>query len=357
VIGRTGWKLERRVDVGADLQLLVLLVAIVASLLTTAALMGVAGASVREGFVALWQGAFGTQKALIASLVKATPLILTGLATVAAFRARVWNIGQEGQLYSGAMAGYWAYLAFQNQPRPVLIGAILVAALAGGAICGLLAAVIRARFQVDVIITTIMLNYIVTYAMSWLLSGPWRDPTSYYQHTPAVAEVAQFAPLIPGSRLHLGFVLGLVAALVLYLLLHETPLGYEVRAFGLNPVAARFQGTNVTMILLVVMVISGGVSGLAGASELFGIHHRLKSDISLGYGYTGIIIGMLAGLHPLAVIPAAVLFGGLINGAFMLQITTNVPAALVNVIQAVVLLYLLAARAAVSYRLRRVRDA
>lgn len=335
------------------MQLLSVVLALAAALLLTAILVSVAGADVREGFVALYEGAFGSGKAIAESLVKATPLILTGLATVVAFRARVWNIGQEGQLFAGAIFAYWAYVSFDGLPPAALFAVVLLAAMVGGAICAMIAAVVKARFGVDVIITTIMLNYIIAYLLSWLLSGPWRDPNSYYQHSPSLPEAAHFPLIIGGTRLHIGFAVGLVASLIIYLLLEKTPRGYEIRAFGFNPIATEFQGTNVVRLLIIVMLISGGIAGLAGAGELFGIHYRLKSDISLGYGYTGIIIAMLAGLQPLVVVPAAIFFGGLVNGAFRLQVTTGVPASLVYVIQAAVLLFLLTARAVVNYRIRR----
>jgi len=349
-------KLEKRDRVSRGLQSFALLIASGVAVMITAALIAATGTNVAAGFGALWSGAFGSWRTLLASLTKSTPLILTGLATVVAFRARVWNIGQEGQLYAGAILSYWAYRAFQGQPPAVLIIIVIAAALLGGAACGLIAGAVKVAFGVDEIITTIMLNYLIGYLLSWLLSNPWRDPNSYYQHSPAVSDAAQLPILVEGSRLHLGFLVAIVAALALYVLVKMTPLGFEIRAFGLNSTASQFQGTDVRSLTLLVMLISGAVAGLAGGSELFGIHHRLKADISLGYGYTGIIIAMVASLNPVAVLPAAILFGGLINGSLKLQTVNQVPAALVYVIQAVVLLSLLTARAITSYRIRRVQS-
>jgi len=300
----------------------------------------------------LFEGTFGSWQACIESLVKATPLILTGLATVIAFRARIWNIGQEGQLYFGAITAYWAYVQFISLPPALLIPIIILFAMIGGAICGLLPAIIKAKFGVDEIIITIMLNYIVTYFLSWLLSGPWKDPNHYYQQSPTILEKVQFPTLLDHTRLHIGFAIAIVAAILIYLLLAKTPLGYEIKAMGLNPTASRFQGINVIKTMIIVMLISGALSGLAGTGELFGVIYRLKSTISLGYGYASIIIAMLAGLEPLAVVPVAILFGGLINGSFFLQTTTNIPAAIIYVIQAIVLLFFLGARAISDYKIR-----
>jgi ABC-type uncharacterized transport system permease subunit len=350
-------RLEKRETVGPALQAAALALALGGAALVTALMLRLAGANVLDAFVALVRGSVGSGPALARTLVKATPLILTGLATVVAFQAKVWNIGQEGQLYSGAILAYWAYLIFGWLPPAALFPVILVFAFVGGAICASIAAAAKARFNVDEIITTIMLNYIVTYLLSLLLSGPWKDPASYYRHTPPIVQSAQFPVIVPGTGLHTGLIVSLVAAGFVYLILGKTALGYEIRAAGFNPIASRFQGISLTRILVVVMLLSGGLAGLAGAGELFGVGYRLEADISLGYGYTGIIIAMLADLQPLAVIPAAVFFGGLINGASLLQVITGVPSALSYALQAVVLLFLLGARAVVAYRVRRVGDA
>jgi ABC-type uncharacterized transport system permease subunit len=356
MINKGKFRIEKRDQVGVGFQILALFIALLASAIVTAILINSAGADIREGFIALYEGAFGNWKKFSESLVKATPLIFTGLATVIAFQGRVWNIGQEGQLYAGAMMAYWVYFTFGDLPPGILYPLIFLGGIIGGALWGLIPAVIKARYDVDVIITTVMLNYIILYILSWFLSGPWRDPASYYQQTTPISESMKLPVFVEGTRLHIGILVALVSTAIIYILLKKSPLGYEIRAFGSNLVATKFQGFNTTAILIICMVISGALAGLAGTSELFGIHQRLKADISLGYGYTGIIIAMLAGLEPIAVILAAIFFGGLINGAFFLQITTGVPAALVQAIQAIVLLFLLSSRAIVGYRIRRVAD-
>jgi ABC-type uncharacterized transport system permease subunit len=348
---------EKRENVGVGKQFLGLFIALAASLAITAILIAIAGANVREGFTAMVLGAFGSWKAFSETLVKSTPLMLTGLATAIAFKAKVWNIGQEGQLYAGAIVAYWAYRLFAGLSPALLTIIVLLAAILGGALWGFIAAAIKAKYGVDVIISTIMLNYIVIYLLSWLLAGPWKDPATYYRQSALIAEADQFSAIIPATRLHIGIIIAIFAAILLYLLIEKTPLGYEIRAYGQNPTALRFQGTAIVGILIFVMLVSGALSGLAGVTEMFGIHHRLRADISLGYGYTGITIAMLAGLQPLSVLPAAIFFGGLINGSSNLQIVTGVPAAITYVIQAVVLLFLLAAAAIVNYRIVRKQNA
>jgi ABC-type uncharacterized transport system permease subunit len=345
--------LERHEHVSSGLKVAAVFIALLAALLVTAILIKIGGADIGEGLIAMFGGAFGSWKALSSSLVKSTPLILTGLATVVAFRARIWNIGQEGQFYAGAILAYGAYRLGSGLPPLTLTIMVLLAGMLGGALWAALAAFIKARFGVEVIISTIMLNYIVIYLLSFLTSGPWKDPATYYRQSPVIAETYQFPAIIEGTRLHIGFVLALLASILLFILLDKTPLGYEIRAAGYNPTALRFQGTSVAKILIIVMIISGALAGLGGVGEMFGIHHRLRADISLGYGYTGIAIGMLANLQPLVVIIAAIFFGGLSNGASNLQIITGVPAAITDVIQALALLFLLAGNAMINYRLRR----
>jgi ABC-type uncharacterized transport system permease subunit len=356
---RLRWRIERRTEVSLWWNIAAVILAVLAAFLVSAILLLTAKANPLESFGALFEGAFGSWRAITETLVKATPLILTGLATVIAFRARVWNIGQEGQLFIGAMAGYFAFTLFEGLPRLPLILLICLFAVVGGGAYGWLAAFLKTHFRVDEIISTVMLNYIAIFFLSFMLSGigPWREEGSYYQQSAAIPDPAHFFLLLPGYRLHLGFALAVLSAVLIWVLLEKTPLGYEIRAFGDNPTAARFKGTNTSAIVMITMAISGGLSGLAGASELFGVHHRLVLDLSTGLGYTGIIVGMLAWLNPLGVVLAGILFGALTNGAFRLQIISGVPTAFIEAIQAIVLLFVLSASVLSRYRIRRVEDA
>lgn len=350
------FKFEKREDVSPLGRILAIIFALIASMLVSAILISIARASVSEAFINLIKGAFGNKRAILETLVKSTPLILTGLATVIAFRGKIWNIGQEGQLFLGAIGGYWAYRTFGWLPAVPLIGIIVLAGFIAGALGGLLAGFLKAYFKVDEIISTVMGNYIIEYFLSFLLSGagPWREPGSYYQQTAPITENAYFPLLFEQSRMHMGFLIALACTLVVYLILNHTPLGYQIRAYGSNPRASKFKGININKIFIVTMLISGGLAGLAGAGELFGVQYRLRPDLSPGYGYTGIIVAMLADLNPIAVIPAAILFGALTNGSAQMRIATGVPTALISAIQAIVLLFLLSAQVLSRYRIRRV---
>lgn len=352
-------RIEKREDVGLAWRFLSIIIALTAAFFISAIVIEIAGANYLEAFSSLYTGAFGSWRAIAETLMKSTPLLLTGLATAVAFKGKIWTIGQEGQLFAGAITGYWAYVSFPELPRFPLLLIITIAGFLGGAFYGWIPGVLKARFDVDEVISTVMGNYIIVYLLSLLLSGvgPWREPDSFYQQSPTIGETAQFPLLTEGSRLHAGFLLAITMAFIVYIIMQKSPLGYEIRAFGSNPNAVKFKGTNIRRLYILVMVISGGLSGLAGVSEVFGAQHRLKLALSPGYGFTGIIVAMLAELNPLAIIPSAILFGGLIQGSFRMQVITGVPTAVTNAIQAIILLFFLTSQVLTKYRLRRVHDA
>ena len=347
--------IEKRDDVSPLGRTIAIVVALIAALLISAILIKLADASPLEAFINLLKGAFGNKRAALETLVKATPLILTGLATVIAFQGKIWSIGQEGQFFLGAIGGYWAYRIFEGLPALALVPIIILAGVLVGGVGGMIAGLLKAYFNVDVIISTVMGNYIIDYLLSFLLSGvgPWREPGSYYQQTAPIAENAYYPILISSSRLHLGFLIAIICSMLVYLILNHTPFGYQLRAFGSNPQAAKFKGININKIIIITMFISGALAGLAGTGELFGVQYRLRPDLSPGYGYTGIIVAMVAGLNPIGVIPAAILFGAIINGSAQMRIATGVPTALTSAIQAIVLLSLLSAQVLTRFRVRR----
>ena len=351
-------KIEKREDVGLVWRILSVVIALAAAFLISAFVIEAAGASFREAFISLFTGAFGGWRAITETLVKSTPLLFTGLATAIAFKGKIWTIGQEGQLFAGAIAGYWAYVSFQELPRFLLLFIITIAGFLGGAFYGWIPGVLKARFDVDEVISTVMGNYIIAYLLSLLLSGvgPWREPDSFYQQSPTIQKIAQYTILVSNTRLHTGFALAIIMTVIVYIIMLKSPLGYEIRAFGSNPNAVKFKGSNIARLYIVVMLISGGLSGLAGVSEVFGVQYRLRLNLSPGYGFTGIIVAMLAELNPLAIIPSAILFGGLLHGSLRMQVVTGVPTAVVNAIQAIVLLFFLTSQVLTKYRIRRVRD-
>lgn len=353
------FRVERRLSASSSWGFVVYGAATFFGFLLSALLIWTSGASVANAFSTLFVGAFGGMAALQATMAKATPLILTGLATVVAFRAQVWSIGQEGQVYAGAMSAYLACLLLAGLPVWLYLGAIVTAGMIGAALLGVLAAVLKDRFGVSEIISTVMMNYLVVILLSYLIGGgPWTEvsDTVVYQQTAPIPSASELPHILGSGKLHLGFVLAIIAAAICHALLEKTPLGYEIRALGFNPVALAHRGTNIGHTILLVMAISGALAGLAGVSEIFGSAHRLRSDTLMGLGYTGIIVGMIGGLRPLGTVVAGIFFGGLASGAVYMKLLAHVPSALVPAMEGILLLAFLCAGVAARFKIVRVRD-
>jgi simple sugar transport system permease protein len=317
------------------------------------ALLAATGQPAVPALAALWRGAFGSTDAVVsATLVRATPLVLAGLAVALAFRAGVLNVGAEGQLLAGAAAAAAAGGAL----APALGGAAVLAAVAAGTAAGALwagvAAVLRRRFGVLEVISTIMLNFVAIAAVGYLVRGPLQEPTRVYPQRRTLPPGARLPLLIPGSRLHVGFLLAVAAAAVLWWTLRATAAGFRVRAVGINPAAAASAGLiDVPRTAARAFLASGALAGLAGAVEVTGVTFALYENLSPGYGYTAIAVALLAKLHPLGVVGTGVLFGALEAGASAMQRDAGVPAATVSVVEALLILLVLAAGPAAA-RLR-----
>lgn len=343
---------EKRVSVSPVWQGASIFLALAASIIVSAILLASTGTNVLTAFVAIADGAFGGFRATTKTLAKATPLILTGIAVTVAFRAKIWNIGAEGQLFAGACTSYWAYLIVGPAPGVFLIPLLFIAGAAGGGLYGGIAGFLKARFAVNEVLTTVMLNYVIRFFLSFMLvSGPWRDPSSFYQQSPRIDKSVWLPNMLDGGKLHIGFVVAVLCAIAVYIMLTRTSFGYEIRAVGHNPRASKFKGINVERTAVMVMLISGGLAGLAGMVEVFGVHHRLKPDISIGFGFTGIIIAVLAMLNPISVVFVAILFGAFSNGGIKMQVVTGVPSALTTAIEAIILLFFLAAAALARFKI------
>ena len=350
----SGWRLEPLADVPLRRRALAAASALTLAALLCGLLFLAAGAHPFLSLAALVKGALGPWRAAAETLGQATPPIFTGLAAAVAFRARLWNIGAEGQVFAGAMFAYWVQHGLAGQPMALQLPVVVLGAMAGGALYAALAGVLRTAFRIDEVISTVMLNYIIVYMLSMLLlKGPWSEAGGFFEQTAKVDPGSILPALFPGSRLHLGFLLALAAAFLVQVLITRTPLGYEIRAMGSNLRALQVQGTSTVRIVLVVMALSGLLAGLAGATEVYGVHYRLKSGAVAGYGYAGIVVAILGGLRPWGVVCAAILFGALVNGATYMQIATGVPSALIYAIEAIILLFYLAGWAASGFRLRR----
>ncbi len=297
-----------------------------------------------EALLALWQGAFGSPYAVLsATLVRTTPLLLLGLSVATAFRAGILNIGAEGQLLAGAMAAAAVGLASTGWPSAVAVAAMIVAGIVAGAGWAFIAAALRRWFGVLEVISTIMLNFLALHLVSWLVRGPLQEPTRTNPQSATLPDVAHWPTLIPGHRLHLGFLLGLLLALTLWVMWRHTAVGFRLRVVGMGARAAASAGrVAVDHTVMGAFLLSGAIAGLAGASEVGGVTWGLYDGISPGYGYTAIAVALLARLDPRAVVPSAAFFGALEAGAAAMQRDAGVPSVVVQVVVAVVVLAVIA---------------
>ena len=351
----TRFRLERREQTPVLIQLLLPVVAVLSALALCSGLVRLAGTGVLKAYSLLFLSTFQSGYDLEDTLIKAAPLVLTGLAVAVAFRAKFWNIGAEGQLMAGAVAA--GFLGERTSlPAFSLVPLMLLGAAAAGALWAFLPALLKVRLKVDDVVTTLLLNSIMLYGVMALLEGPWKDPRGGYPNSPSIRPAAEF-PILVGAELHLGVFLALFAAVLVWWAMARTTLGFAIRAVGHNPVASAYAGIPVGRTLLVAAIISGALAGLAGAGEVGGVRYQVTSDLSSGYGYAGIVIATLAELNPLAVVPAALFFAVIFNGAGSMARSTGVPIYLADVIQGVALLTMVAGRLFTVYRLRVARHA
>ncbi len=347
---------EPRLEVPRWLPLATSVGSVIFALLVGAVILKFVGGDPVDVYIHIYNAAFGNAGVFSDTLVKASPLILTGLACAIAFRMRLWNIGAEGQFFLGAFGATWvvqALLPPDTSPW-IFIPAMMVAGFVAGAAWGFVPGFLKARFGVNEIITTLMMNYIAVFWNDYFIYGSWSDRgfqlTPLFPKTawlPRLSEYAQQFPQLSGITLHLGLLFGLAAAVGLWYILSRTRWGYEIRLIGDNPNAARYAGLDIARNMILVMVISGGLAGLAGMAEVAGVVHRLQDKISPGYGFTAIIIAWLAKLNPFAIIPVAILFGGLIIGGREIQ-----PSGLASMLQGMILFALIGSEAFNRYRIK-----
>ena len=350
-------KLEKRTHTSSAALLLASLGAVLFTLIISALLVLWAGAPVGQTYALLFKGGFGSVFGLSETLTRSIPLMLTGLAAAVAFKARLFNIGAEGQLYAGALAavavgGQHGGSGFDVPPALLFVLMMAAAALAG-AVLLLGPALMKARLGVDEVVTTLLLNFIVLLGVSLMLDGPMKDPAAMgWPQSVALQGELELSRLIAQTRVHTGLLWGLTLALGLWALMKYSVLGFDIRAVGANPRAATFAGVSVTRTVVLVAMLSGGLAGLAGAIEVAGRTSYLTLDISPGYGYSGIVIAMLAGLHPLGVLLGSVFVAGVLVGADSMSRIVGVPTYIADVIVATALIAVLVSTLLTQYRLR-----
>ncbi len=348
-------RLEARREVSRVMAVAAPFAAIAFTLVLSSLFVAWAGAPLWRTYGLIFEGGFGSRFAWSETLTRATPLILTGLAAAVAFRARFYNIGAEGQLYVGALAAVavGTYLTEAEVAPLVAFVSMMAAAMAAGALLLLGPALLRARLGVDEVVTTLLLNFIALLFVSMLLDGPMKDPTAMgWPQSPALADALQLGKLVERTRVHTGLLWAIGLAAALWALLKYTTFGFAVRAVGANARAAAFVGVPVLRTMVMVALLSGALAGLAGAIEVAGRTSYVTLDMSPGYGYSGIVIAMLAALNPLGVVAAAIFVAGVLVGADSMSRGVAVPTYIADVIVAVSLISMLVATAFARYRLR-----
>ncbi len=301
-----------------------------------------------EAYKAMWDGAFGSPNSIAETLVKATPLLLVGIGICISFRGDVINIGGEGQMIIGGIMGTLVGLTFTDWPGWMVIIVAMVVGFFGGAVWGGIPGYLKAHFGVNEILSTVMMNAIAVQLMNFLLRGPMIDPSQ----AELASKIPQTARLLDAfrlprwapTRLHLGFLIAVILAFVVYFLLWRTTLGYRIRAVGQNPHAARYAGINVKRHIVIALLLSGAFAGLAGAIQVYGVNYRMITDGSAsgftgGAGFNGIVAALFGQLHPLGTIPASIFFGALLVGANKMQRVVQVPAALITALNGLVVVF------------------
>lgn len=308
------------------------------ALLVGAVILIVSGRSPIAVYGLLWQQAFGSTSAFADTLLNATPLIFTGVATALAFQAGVFNVGVEGSMYMGAFAAAWVAFTLTTLPWWVLIPLAFLGSAVAGLLWALLPAVLKAYLQVDEVVTTLLLNYVAIDITAYLVTYPFLAPGAANSMSVPIASQAELPRLVASSQLNAGFLVAVAVAIVAAWLIRRSVLGFEIRSLGQNPWFARTMGIPLARTIVAAMCVSGLIGGLGGATQVLGVNYRFVQGFSPGYGFDGITVALMANNNPIGAIVGAVLIGALRNGGTTMQLFTNIPLDLVNVLQAIVIL-------------------
>jgi simple sugar transport system permease protein len=347
--------LEKRKATSQKAFYIVPIVSFIVALILGAILLLITGVSPIKTYAAMVKGTFGSMHVFSETLVKATPLMLTGLGVATAFRMRFWNIGAEGQFVFGGIAGAGIALFFNDFISSWLVlPAVIIGGMVAGALWASIPAALNAYLGVNETLTSLMLNYVAVLFASYLYYGPWRDQQGFgFPGTARFSEEA-WLPRIFG-RVHFGIIFAIIVAIILWFIFNRTRWGFELKVIGENKVAAKYLGIKISKNIVLALLLSGAISGLGGASEVAGISRRLQAGLAVGHGYTAIIVAWLAQLNPIAVIFVAILMGALLVGGDQVQLMMGLPAAVGLVLQGLILFPMLAGSLFTEYRLKIIR--
>jgi simple sugar transport system permease protein len=350
-------KITPKLEITRRALLTVTLIAYVASPLVVLAVLAAAGKSPIIALDALYRGTIGTVPGFAESIVQATPLMLLAIGLVIAFRAKVWNIGAEGQQVFGAIVVTWFVLPFLKDPWPsyVMIPIALLLSFIGGGLFAAIPAIMRSKLGINEVITTIMMNYVAIDALNWLVRGPFQDKSipGSYPESPIFPQQYSLPIILSHSNVTIGIIISVVSCVLVYYLLFRTPLGYSIRAVGLNPSAAKTSGISVNRVVNSAMILSGGLAGLGGGVYILGITHELLPEQASGIGYTAVVVSLLGNVHPLGVIFASIFFGALISGMSSVERALQIPQTLSLLSQGIIIVLILIIQVFARYELKR----
>jgi len=344
-IGKLTIKIDRRENGTKKTSIIVVLLSIIAGLIVVGFIFLLKSINPFYALYKVFVGSFGSIYSIKETITKSIPLLIIGIGLSISFKAKFWNIGAEGQLLLGAIFATWIGLKLGPlYPRIIVLPSMFIVGFIGGALWGFIPAFLKVKFKINEVISTLMLNYIIAEFVQYLVYGPWKGKTQWgFPYTDNFAKSATL-PLLPGSRIHyITLIIGIILAILAYILLNKTNIGYRINLIGENPDTGKYAGINSLKTIVFAMILSGGLAGIAGVGEVAGIHHHLTYPwaISAGYGFTAIIVAWLAKLNPLLVMLTSLFFGGILVGGDVLQTSLQLPFATVNVFNGVILFFLI----------------
>lgn len=325
-------------------EVLIIIIAILVSFVITGIFISAVAANPLQAIHSFLRGIFGRIYGIGEILVKATPLLLIGLGVSIAFKGGLTNLGGDGQFYMGALAATWVGVTFSGIPTFIHMLLIIISAIIAGAFWGGIVGFLKAKLNINEVIMTIMMNYVSMYFVSFLNHGPLKDPNGYLPQTRQLAKNLRFIQIIPNTRAHFGILLGLVAAVFIYIFLSKTILGYRIKAVGISKKASIYAGINTDLYTIMIMALSGAFAGVAGMVEVYGIHYRLLDGISPDYGFSAVVVALLGKLHPIGILIASMFMGSLLVGANSMQVSMKIPVSIVYITQSLVILFMLIGR-------------
>lgn len=339
----------KRSDISRGRSTLIRVAAILLALIVTGIFILALSLNPIDVYISLFKGAFGTESRLKETIIKAIPILLSSLGVAVAFKMQFWNIGGEGQIVMGAFAASFIALKFQNLPMPIMLILMAIAGIIGGGIWALIPAFFKAKWGTNETIVTLMMNYIALKWVTYLQYGPWRDPSAL--GFPKIPDFTDNAILPEVFGVHIGWIIALVLVVIIYIFMNHSKLGYEVSVLGESEKTARYSGINVKKTIIFAILISGGLCGIAGMMQASAVANTLSVEVSGGIGFTGIIVGWLSALSAPIILVVSILFAGLIEGGAYIQSAFGIPAAAAQILQGLILFFVLGSEFFVRYRL------